>query len=161
MSKKITIASASSAEYFHFLQGMILSVRDKPQSKNIDISLYDLGLTAEQLTWLKGHVNNIAKPEWEYVRSAMDGMRDPNGMWQIMELAEITGDTGPVFEMIEKADPNNMDQNRLARFYLAKGEKEIVVESGKWVANVAGHYQCFLVREQNFFSCLGSSQSRQ
>jgi hypothetical protein len=29
---KITIASASSAEYFHFLQGMVLSVRDNPQS---------------------------------------------------------------------------------------------------------------------------------
>ena len=36
---KITIASASSAEYFHFLQGMVLSVRDNPQSKDIDISL--------------------------------------------------------------------------------------------------------------------------
>jgi hypothetical protein len=47
VTKKITIASASSAEYFHFLQGMILSVRDKPQSKDVDISLYDLGLTAE------------------------------------------------------------------------------------------------------------------
>ena len=63
MSKKITIASASSAEYFHFLQGMVLSVRDNPQSKDIDISLYDLGLTDEQLAWLDGYVNNIVKPK--------------------------------------------------------------------------------------------------
>ena len=77
MGKKITIASASSAEYFHFLQGMVLSVRDKPQSKDIHISLYDLGLTAEQLSWLGDYVDNIVKPEWEYGLTAKDGMRDP------------------------------------------------------------------------------------
>lgn len=75
--KKITIASASSAEYFHFLQGMILSVRDKPQGKDIDISLYDLGMTPEQLAWLDGYVNNIVRPEWEYGLSAKDGLKDP------------------------------------------------------------------------------------
>jgi len=77
VSRKITIASASSAEYFHFLQGMMLSVRDKPQSRGIDISLYDLGLTFEQIAWLKGYVNNIVKPKWEYGLTARDGMRDP------------------------------------------------------------------------------------
>src|SRR5512134_3365788 len=77
LSKKITIASASSAEYFHFLQGMVLSVRDKPQSQDIDICLYDLGLTDEQLAWLSGHVNTIVKPKWEYGLSEKSGMRDP------------------------------------------------------------------------------------
>jgi hypothetical protein len=77
VSKKITIASASSAEYFHFLQGMVLSVRDKPESKGIDISLYDLGLTDEQKAWLAGYVDNIVAPRWEYGLTAQDGMRDP------------------------------------------------------------------------------------
>jgi hypothetical protein len=77
LSKRITIASASSAEYFHFLQGMVLSVRDNPQSKDIDISLYDLGLTDEQLVWLEGYVNNIVKPKWEYGLTDKSGMRDP------------------------------------------------------------------------------------
>src|SRR5437764_15454557 len=77
MNKKITIASASSAEYFHFVHGMILSVRDKPQSKNVHISLYDLGLTAEQLAWMKDYVDNVAKPEWEFGLSAQDGLREP------------------------------------------------------------------------------------
>ena len=77
MGKKITIATASSAEYFHFVQGMILSVRDKPQSKDIDISLYDLGLTAEQLDWMKDYVNNIEKPQWEFGLSDKDGLREP------------------------------------------------------------------------------------
>ena len=77
MSKKVTIASASSAEYFHFLQGMVLSVRDRPESKDIDISLYDLGLTDEQLAWLGGYVNNIVKPKWEYGLTEKSGMRDP------------------------------------------------------------------------------------
>lgn len=77
MKKKITIASASSAEYFHFLQGMILSVRDKPESKDVHISLYDLGLTPEQLQWLGRYVNNIVKPEWEYGLTGNDGLRDP------------------------------------------------------------------------------------
>ncbi len=77
MARKITIASASSAEYFHFLQGMVLSVREKPQSKDIDICLYDLGLTAEQLAWLRDYVNTIVEPKWEYGLTAKDGMRDP------------------------------------------------------------------------------------
>jgi hypothetical protein len=77
LDKTITIASASSAEYFHFLQGMVLSVRDKPESKDIHISLYDLGLTDEQRSWLSSYVNNIVKPEWEYGLTAKDGMRDP------------------------------------------------------------------------------------
>src|SRR5262245_30037043 len=77
MSKRITIATASSAEYFHFVQGMLLSVREKPQSKDLHISLFDLGLTARQLDWMKGYVNNIAKPEWEYGLSARSGLGEP------------------------------------------------------------------------------------
>ena len=77
MSNKITIASASTAEYFHFVQGMILSVREKTQSQDIHISLYDLGLTAEQKAWMKDYVNNIVKPEWEYGLSDKDGMGVP------------------------------------------------------------------------------------
>jgi hypothetical protein len=76
LAKKITIASAASANYFHFLQGMILSVRDKPESKGIDICLFDLGLTDEQKSWLGGYVNRMVKPEWEYGLSEKDGMRD-------------------------------------------------------------------------------------
>jgi hypothetical protein len=77
MSKKITIASVSSAEYFHFIEGMMLSVREKPQSKNLHISLFDLGMTAEQLAWLNDRVENIVKPEWEYGLSAKAGLREP------------------------------------------------------------------------------------
>jgi hypothetical protein len=77
MGKKITIATASSAEYFHFVQGMILSVRDKPESKDIHVSVYDLGLTAEQLDWMKDYVNNIEKPQWEFGLSPKDGLREP------------------------------------------------------------------------------------
>ncbi|MBV8185928.1 MAG: hypothetical protein JOY64_21730 [Alphaproteobacteria bacterium] len=77
MANKIAIASASSAEYFHFIQGMVLSVRDKPQSKDIDICLYDLGLTDEQKTWLGGYVSQIVAPKWEYGLTETDGMRDP------------------------------------------------------------------------------------
>ena len=77
MNQKITIATASTAEYFHFVQGMILSVREKPQSKDLHISLYDLGLTTEQLAWMKDYVNNIVKPEWEFGLSGKDGFREP------------------------------------------------------------------------------------
>jgi len=77
MTKKITIATASSAEYFHFVQGMILSVREKPQSKNVHLSLFDLGLTADQLAWMKDYVNNIVKPEWEFGLSTNSGLREP------------------------------------------------------------------------------------
>jgi hypothetical protein len=77
MQKNMTIVSASSAEFFHFIQGMILSVKDKPQGKDIPLSVFDLGLTTEQKSWMSHYVDAIVEPAWEYGFSEKDGLSLP------------------------------------------------------------------------------------
>jgi hypothetical protein len=66
MGNPSTITSACTAEYFHFMQGMVLSVRDKPEGDSIDISVLDLGMSAEQREWLSSQAVNVATPDWEF-----------------------------------------------------------------------------------------------
>jgi len=66
MSNTTTITSACTSEFFHFMQGMVLSVREKPEGSGIDISVLDLGMTPEQLEWMNDQSVNVAKPEWEF-----------------------------------------------------------------------------------------------
>lgn len=77
MKNEVTVVTASSAEFFHFAVGTILSIREKPQGRSVDISLFDLGLTDEQKEWLKGQVDNIVKPEWEFGFTDNDGFAYP------------------------------------------------------------------------------------
>ncbi len=60
------IATASSAEFFHFLQGMVLSIREQPAARGIAIGCLNLGLTGEQQAWLAARDVSIVTPEWEF-----------------------------------------------------------------------------------------------
>lgn len=53
MANTTTITSACTSEYFHFMEGMVLSVREKPEGESVDISVLDLGMSAEQLEWME------------------------------------------------------------------------------------------------------------
>ena len=64
MSKPITIFAESDSNFFPHLIGLILSIREKPESEQVDISIFDLGLTASQKTWLNNYVTNIVTPDW-------------------------------------------------------------------------------------------------
>lgn len=66
MKNTTTITSACTAEFFHFMQGMVLSVREKPQGYSVDISVLDLGMSPEQLEWMADQKVNTAKPNWEF-----------------------------------------------------------------------------------------------
>jgi SAM-dependent methyltransferase/predicted O-methyltransferase YrrM len=63
---QIIIIAAADANYFELLQGTILSVRQKPEGKNVAIGFFDLGCTSEQLQWLKTQVNLIQKPDLHF-----------------------------------------------------------------------------------------------
>jgi cephalosporin hydroxylase len=63
---KIIIIVAADANYFELLRGTILSVREKPEGRNIAIGFFDLGCTPEQLQWLETQVNFIQTPDWEF-----------------------------------------------------------------------------------------------
>jgi len=53
MANTTTITSACTSEYFHFMEGMVLSVREKPEGESVDVSVLDLGMSAEQLEWME------------------------------------------------------------------------------------------------------------
>ena len=63
---QIIIIAAADANYFELVRGTILSVRDKPEGKNVAIGFFDLGCTPEQLQWLKTQVNLIQKPDLHF-----------------------------------------------------------------------------------------------
>jgi len=73
MGNTTTITSASNSEFFHFIQGMVLSVREKPEGGSIDISVVDLGMSPEQLEWMEDQEVTVANPGWEY------GLDDSSG----------------------------------------------------------------------------------
>jgi hypothetical protein len=77
MRENMTIVSASSAEFFHFIQGMILSIKDKPEGKDVPISIFDLGLTEQQKDWMRDYADAIVAPEWEFGFSDKDGLSLP------------------------------------------------------------------------------------
>jgi SAM-dependent methyltransferase/predicted O-methyltransferase YrrM len=63
---QIIIITAADTNYFELVRGTILSVREKPEGKNVAIGFFDLGCTPEQLQWLKTQVNIIQKPDWNF-----------------------------------------------------------------------------------------------
>ncbi|MFB2898137.1 TylF/MycF/NovP-related O-methyltransferase [Aerosakkonemataceae cyanobacterium BLCC-F50] len=62
----ILIITAADAKYFDLVQGTILSIRQKPEGKNVNIGFFDLGCTPEQVQWLEKQVNFIERPNWEF-----------------------------------------------------------------------------------------------
>lgn len=61
-SDRRLIVSASDAGYFELLQGMVTSVRDKPESKSVDLAVLDLGLTVGQRAWLETRDVEVTRP---------------------------------------------------------------------------------------------------
>ena len=66
MANTTTITTGCNADFFHFFQGLVLSVREKPQGSTIDISVVDLGMSPAQIEWLEDQKVTVANPDWEY-----------------------------------------------------------------------------------------------
>ncbi len=61
---KITFVSASDAKYVPMLKEWIHSIRRFPESKDFDISVFDVGMTHEQRESVRPLVTNLMAPEW-------------------------------------------------------------------------------------------------
>jgi hypothetical protein len=68
MSKQLAIVSGSDATYFHFLRGLVRSLRDNPVSKATPLCIFDAGLSEEQARWLKQNGAAMVKPKWKWPR---------------------------------------------------------------------------------------------
>jgi predicted O-methyltransferase YrrM len=60
------IITAADTKFFTLVQGTILSIREKPQGKDITIAFFDLGCTAKELEWMRSQVNIIKQPNWNF-----------------------------------------------------------------------------------------------
>ena len=65
MVQKFTIVTASDDKYFHFVQGLILSIRDREEGNDVSLSFLDLGCNSDQLRWLEKTVTHIVRADWK------------------------------------------------------------------------------------------------
>ncbi len=76
------IITAADSKFFDLVQGTILSIRDKPQGKSVDLGFFDLGCTPEQLEWISGQVNQIIEPGWDYTFPGVESA--PSYLWGLL-----------------------------------------------------------------------------
>jgi len=55
--------SAANAAFFDLLQGLVCSVRDKPQGLDIPMAVLDVGLEPQQVAWLESKNVRAVRPE--------------------------------------------------------------------------------------------------
>ena len=60
------IATAGDDKYLSILQGLIRSIRTKPQGREVPIVVLDLGFSAESRDWLAGQRVRCVTPDWDY-----------------------------------------------------------------------------------------------
>lgn len=63
--RKTIVCSACDSNYLVLFNGLMRSIRDKPESDGIAIGLLDLGLSESEKTSLDGSVDHIAEPGWD------------------------------------------------------------------------------------------------
>jgi hypothetical protein len=66
MSEKVLILTASDAGYFELLRGMLRSLRDKPQGRDVAIAVFDVGLKPEQARWCREIGATLLRAEWDF-----------------------------------------------------------------------------------------------
>ena len=58
--------------YFELANNAILSIRDKPEGRQVALGVFDLGCTPEQRQWLRGRVDLVEQPQWEHSFTGRD-----------------------------------------------------------------------------------------
>jgi hypothetical protein len=66
MREKVLILTASDAGYFELLRGMLRSLRDKPEGREVPIAVFDVGLKPEQAQWCRDIGATLLRAEWDF-----------------------------------------------------------------------------------------------
>ena len=70
--RDLLVVSAADETYFPLLEGLVLSICDKPALFDLPIGILDVGLSEASRRWLAGRVTHIAAPGWDVpLRSEM------------------------------------------------------------------------------------------
>lgn len=64
MYEDVTIVSGGDSKYFQLLKELALSIRDKPEGKNLNIVYLDGGLTNENIDYFKSLNIEVIDPNW-------------------------------------------------------------------------------------------------
>ena len=59
------IVSGCDAGFFHMTKGLILSLKDCPESAGVDLGLLDVGLEDEQRAWFADNGVAVVAPDWD------------------------------------------------------------------------------------------------
>jgi len=65
VASEFVIVSGADSGYFPLLRDLVLSIRDKPAGAAAPIGVFDLGLSAEQRSWLGEQGVAMAAPGWD------------------------------------------------------------------------------------------------
>ena len=65
-SRSITIVSAADSRYFQLLRGLVRSLKAAPPARDIELSIFDLGLSGDERRWLADQGAAMVVPEWEF-----------------------------------------------------------------------------------------------
>src|SRR5260370_36824597 len=65
MADEFVIVSGADSGYFPLLRDLVLSIRDKAPGEAAAIGVFDLGLTAEQRSWLGTQHAAEGEPGWD------------------------------------------------------------------------------------------------
>ncbi len=63
---EVIVITGADSNYFSLVQGTILSIRNKPQGKNVALGFLDVGCTEAQLAWVRSQGAQIVVPKWEF-----------------------------------------------------------------------------------------------
>ena len=64
MHEDVTIVSGGDSKYFQLLKELALSIREKPEGKNLNIVYLDGGLTNENISYFKSLNIEVVDPSW-------------------------------------------------------------------------------------------------
>jgi len=65
MERDVAVVSAADSEFFDLLQGMVRSLRDRPQGRDLALYIFDLGLTEAERRWLQVRGAKLRSPAAE------------------------------------------------------------------------------------------------
>jgi hypothetical protein len=63
---KLILVSGSDAAYFPLLKDWLTCIKSLPELAHYDIGILNIGLTAEQVEWLRGQGAQVVVPDWEF-----------------------------------------------------------------------------------------------
>lgn len=64
--ERVIFLTAADACYFYLLSGMLRSIRDKPEGRDVAIAVFDLGLTREQARWCGDLGVRLLTAAWDF-----------------------------------------------------------------------------------------------